>query len=66
MPEIDPQNHAMLLYYLNELPPEESAQLGKELQATYLALIGEVANYEILERTIRAKVAQKNLPQGRD
>ena len=31
--------------------------LRKELQETYAAYIAEVGHYEILERTIRAKVA---------
>lgn len=63
---IDPKTHALLLYYLNELPFEEAAELRKELQATYAAYIAEVANYEILERTIRVKMGLKGLPQGRE
>jgi hypothetical protein len=61
MLEIDPKIHAQLLYYLNELPYDEAIELRKELQATYAAYIAEVANYEIIERTIRSKVATKKL-----
>jgi hypothetical protein len=57
MLQIDPKTHALLLFYLNELPLEEAALLRKELQETYAAYIAEVGHYEILERTIRAKVA---------
>lgn len=64
MVQIEPKTHALLLYYLNELPDEEAAALRKELQETFAALISEVANYEILENTIRAKVKNKGLPQA--
>lgn len=66
MLQIDPKTHATLLYLLNELPFKEAAELRNELQATYAAYIAEVAGYEILERTIRAKIALKGLPQGRE
>jgi hypothetical protein len=61
MLQINPKTHALLLYYLSELPYEEARALRDELQQTYAAYIIEVANYEVLERTIRAKIKTKEL-----
>lgn len=58
---IDAKQHAQLLYYLNELPYEDAAELRTALQATYAAFVHEVANYMTLERVIRARIAEKEI-----
>ena len=60
MLEIDTYNHSKLLYLVSQLPYEQAEQCRRELQAAYADYLASLANYEILERSIRQKAAATN------